>query len=84
MAGRVRWLGHRADVPALLRAADLFVLPSLHEGLPLAVLEAMAAGLPVVATDVDGTREAVADAVAWFRAQGMLPGKSKTEAEVPA
>lgn len=56
------WLaGRRDDVPALLRRMELFVLPSLWEGLPNAVLEAMAARRPVVATRVDGTPEAVAD-----------------------
>ena len=58
---RVRFLGHRHDVPALLAAADLFVLPSLYEGLPLAVLEAMAAGVPVIATAIGGTNEVVRD-----------------------
>jgi len=58
---RVRFLGHRRDVPALLAAADLFVLPSLHEGLPLAALEAMAAGVPVIATAIGGTSEIVRD-----------------------
>ena len=57
----VRFLGRRDDVPDLLGAADLFVLPSLFEGLPLVVLEAMAAGLPVVGTCAGGTREAVVD-----------------------
>ena len=58
---RVRFLGHRRDVAALLAAADLFVLPSLYEGLPLAVLEAMIAGVPVVATAIGGTNEIVRD-----------------------
>lgn len=59
IAERVHLLGHRSDAPALLKYADVFVLPSLVEGLPLSVLEAMAAGVPVVATDIPGTREAV-------------------------
>jgi glycosyltransferase involved in cell wall biosynthesis len=59
VADRVHFLGHRDDVPELLAACDLFVLPSLYEGLPLSVLEAMAASRPVVATDVGGTGEAV-------------------------
>jgi glycosyltransferase involved in cell wall biosynthesis len=53
----VAFLGNRADVPDLLAASDLFVLPSLWEGLPMALLEAMASRLPVVATSVSGTRE---------------------------
>jgi glycosyltransferase involved in cell wall biosynthesis len=69
---RVRFLGVRSDVRAMLAAADLFVLPSLWEGLPMALLEAMAAGLPVVATAVSGTRDVVVDGVT-----GMLvpPGE---------
>lgn len=61
IADRFRFVGHQTDVVAHLAAMDLFVLPSLYEGMPLAVLEAMAAGLPVVATAVDGTPEAVID-----------------------
>ncbi len=60
LAGRVRFLGTRADVPDLLAAADVTVLTSDWEGLPLAVLESMAAGRPVVATDVGGVREVLA------------------------
>jgi glycosyltransferase involved in cell wall biosynthesis len=59
IAERVRFLGERHDVARLLVHCDLFVLPSLYEGLPLTVLEAMAAGKPVVATSVGGTDEAV-------------------------
>jgi glycosyltransferase involved in cell wall biosynthesis len=58
---RCLFLGLRDDVPALLAAADLFVLPSHFEGLPVSVLEAMAAARPVLATAVGGTDEAVVD-----------------------
>lgn len=53
----VKWLGVRSDLPALLDAADAFVLSSAWEGMPLAVGEAMAMEKPVVATDVGGVRE---------------------------
>jgi glycosyltransferase involved in cell wall biosynthesis len=53
----VHFLGLRKDIPELLAASDYFVLPSLWEGLSLALVEAMASGLPVVATDVSGTRQ---------------------------
>jgi glycosyltransferase involved in cell wall biosynthesis len=56
---RVHLLGLRSDVPAVLAAADLFVLPSLSEGLPLALLEAMFAARPIVATDVGQVRVAL-------------------------
>jgi glycosyltransferase involved in cell wall biosynthesis len=59
--GRVLFLGHCADVRPVLEAADLFVLPSHKEGLPNAILEAMAMGLPVVATAAGGTGEIVID-----------------------
>lgn len=60
---RVIFLGHRQDIPHLLAGCDLFVLPSLFEGLPLSILEAMAAGKPVIATAVGGTGEAVTHGV---------------------
>ena len=63
LAGTVRMLGPRGDVPDLMALADLLVLPSAFEGLPLAALEAMAACLPVVATDAPGNSEAVEDGV---------------------
>lgn len=56
---RLRLLGYREDVPELLAAADIFVLPSHFEGLPMSVIEAMLAGLPVIATDIRGPREQV-------------------------
>jgi glycosyltransferase involved in cell wall biosynthesis len=58
---RVRFLGLRDDVPALLAIADLFVQPSLSEGLSIAILEAMAAGKPVITTSVGGNPELVVD-----------------------
>lgn len=60
---RVRLLGFRDDVPDLLRAADLFCVSSYHEGLGTATLDAMAAGLPVVAPRVGGIPEVVEDRV---------------------
>jgi glycosyltransferase involved in cell wall biosynthesis len=61
IAGAVRFTGVRDDIPKMLRQSTLFVRPSTLEGLPLTVLEAMACGLPVVATPVGGTPEVVRD-----------------------
>ncbi|MCS7208501.1 MAG: glycosyltransferase [Fimbriimonadales bacterium] len=66
IAERVRFWGVRSDVPALLSAADIFTLPSRYEGNPLSVMEAMAAGLPVVATAVGGVPELVEEGVSGF------------------
>lgn len=59
LGGNIEFLGPRDDVAAVLCAADVFVHPSHHEGLPNAVIEAMAASLPVVATDVGGLPELI-------------------------
>ncbi len=56
---RVHFLGVRSDVPALLHMVDGFVFPSRTEGLPNALLEAMAAGLPIITTDVPGCRDLI-------------------------
>lgn len=63
---RVRFLGQRKDVPELLHAADALALSSRTEGLPNAIMEAMATGLPVVATDVGGVRELVVEEKTGF------------------
>jgi glycosyltransferase involved in cell wall biosynthesis len=59
LGDRLRMLGYREDVGAVLAAADIFVLPSYFEGLPMSVIEAMLTGLPVVASDIAGPREQV-------------------------
>jgi glycosyltransferase involved in cell wall biosynthesis len=59
LVDEVRFVGHRDDVPSLLAAADLFVFPSLYEGFGGALIEAMALGLPIVASDVPAIREVV-------------------------
>jgi len=61
LGSRLQILGYRPDAPRLTAAADLFVLASHHEGLPVSVMEAFAAGVPVVATRVGGLAEAVQD-----------------------
>lgn len=61
LGSRLRLLGYRADVPAILAAADIFALPSHFEGLPMSVIEAMLTGLPVVATRIKGPREQVVE-----------------------
>ncbi len=64
---RAIFTGPRTDIPRLLRAMDVFVFPSLYEGLPLAVVEAQAAGLPcVVSTEVTREVEAVPGLIRWL------------------
>lgn len=61
--GVVAWLGYRKDVPALVRNANVVCLPSYREGLPKSLLEASAAGRPMITTNVPGCREVVRDGV---------------------
>ena len=71
LAGSVRLLGQRSDLPDLMAAADLLVLPSRFEGLPLVALEALAAGLPVVASDAPGNAEVLEhDRSGWLAPAG--------------
>lgn len=74
LEGSIFFLGQRSDVPALLAASDSFVLPSLWEGLPMALIEAMASALPIIATDVSGTRQVMAPGVTGLLvAPGSVP-----------
>ncbi len=59
LTNSVKFLGNRRDIPYVHRAIDVFVLSSIKEGLPIVLLEAMASGVPIVTTDVDGNPEAV-------------------------
>ena len=59
LENQVQWVGYQNPIEPWLAMADVFVLPSFYEGLPLAAMEAMAAGLAVVASAVDGTRELI-------------------------
>lgn len=63
IGGMVRFLGTRRDLPVILKALDLYVQPSLWEGLSLALLQAMGAGLPVVGSRVEGIMQVVEDGV---------------------
>jgi glycosyltransferase involved in cell wall biosynthesis len=67
LTGRVHFAGFQTDPTNWLNAMDCYVLLSLFEGLPVALLEAMAGGLPIVATDVPGTRDVIKD-----RQNGLL------------
>ncbi|MDY0392055.1 MAG: glycosyltransferase [Candidatus Bipolaricaulis sp.] len=63
---RVKFLGIRRDIPALMNAADAYVMSSAWEGMPNVLLEAAASGLPIVATDVGGNSEVVIDGKTGF------------------
>jgi glycosyltransferase involved in cell wall biosynthesis len=74
VAERITFLGEVRDVPALLGRARIFVLPSRSEGIPLTALEAMACGIPVVATRVGGLPEVVDDGVTGMLVPSADPG----------
>lgn len=75
IAEAVTWLGRRDDVPALLASLDLLVSSSWWEGFPTVILEAMAAGVPVVATDVSGSRELVQPGVTGLLVPAHQPAR---------
>jgi glycosyltransferase involved in cell wall biosynthesis len=74
-SGKIEWLGHRTDMPELLRIANIVCLPSYREGLPKVLLEAAATGRAIVATDVPGCREVVIDGFNGL----LVPPKSSSE-----
>ncbi len=79
LAGSVRLMGQRSDLPDLMAAADLLVLPSRFEGLPLVALEAMAAGLPIVASDAPGNAGMVEHGVSgWLAPAGDAAALAET------
>lgn len=75
LSGKVFLIGTRKEIPEFLSLADVFVLPSLWEGMPLALLEAMSVGLPVVATRVEGVSTLIEDGK-----NGILVSPENTEA----
>lgn len=77
LADRFHLLGYRADVAELYKSADVFVHPSFREGLPVSVIEAMASGLPIIASDTRGNRDLV-DVAGGYLCQ---PGKASQFAE---
>jgi glycosyltransferase involved in cell wall biosynthesis len=81
IAGKVEFLGTRTDVAEILGDSDMFVRPSLVEGMPLTVLEAMATALPVIVCDVGGVSEIVSNEVTGFV---VPPGSPDAVAEAMA
>lgn len=69
--GRLRLLGFRTDIVELLHCSDLFVFPSLQEGLPVALMEAMASGLPCVVSRIRGNIDLIKDDEYLFEAQSV-------------
>ncbi len=61
LESHVRLAGYRSDIPSMVASADIFVFPSYHEGLPVSVLEAMAGGLPVIASAIRGNVDVIRD-----------------------
>jgi glycosyltransferase involved in cell wall biosynthesis len=75
--GMVRWLGFTSDIPKVLAALDIYVQPSINEGLSLSILEAMSAGVPVIATRVGSADEIIKDKKTGI----LIPPKSISHME---
>ena len=84
LGGQVILVGESDDVRVLLWAADVFIQPSHHEGLPNAILEAMAASLPVIGTRVGGIPEAVSEDIGWLVERKNTPALAATLLEAAA
>lgn len=69
----VHFLGFREDIPEILNAIDMFVMPSLSEGMPLSILEAMAAERPVIASRVGGIPEVIVDSQTGYLSEAKSP-----------
>lgn len=74
LEGRVYFISHREDMPEVMRSLDIFVLPSIQEGFGLVLLEALASGVPVVASESAGAVEVVRDLPAVYLAETGNPG----------
>lgn len=87
IARRIRFLGYRDDIPGILQASDIYVLPSETEGLSIACMEAMASGLICIATDCGGMSEIIKDGVNGFLVmksrEGVREGLHKALALTP-
>ena len=73
VSDRIVFAGYVTDTPLILSQSDVFVFPSAREGLPVSVMEAMAAGLPVIASDIRGGRELVVHAKGGYLVHGHVP-----------
>ena len=65
---KVHLLGFRRDIPEICKISDLFVFPSLREGLPVSMMEAMACGLPVICSDIRGNRDLIQENIGGYLA----------------
>lgn len=80
---QIHLLGYRADVPQLMQASDIFLLPSLREGLNVSLMEAMASGMPCICSDIRGNRDLIKNGIGGYRVDAMdVAGWQKAIANV--